>query len=126
MPVYNRFPVQRPSFEIEHELLAFVGIQLNILVDEIEHYHTHQPTLSRHREQIRLYLGLRRFDDEARAELEEFLREEGILQPAADTLRRLIVTQRQAARDHIYERIASLLSELFQAILDELTEACVP
>lgn len=141
--VYNRFPIQRPSFEIDHELLTFVGVQLDISVDEIEHYHTRQPTLSRHQEQIRAYLGLRRLNEEAQAELEEFLfeeacrleqmnallaraeeflREQSIVQPAEDTLRRLIVTQRQAAREHIYERITSLLSEPFQAVLDELLE----
>ncbi len=76
MRVYNRFPIQRPSFEIDHELLTFVGVQLDISVDEIEHYHTRQPTLSRHQEQIRAYLGLRRFDEKAQAELEEFLFEE--------------------------------------------------
>lgn len=57
MRVYNRFPIQRPSFEIDHELLTFVGVQLDISVDEIEHYHPRQPTLSRHQEQIRAYLG---------------------------------------------------------------------
>ena len=143
MRVYNRFPVQRPSFEIDHELLAFVGQQLDISAGEIVHYHTRQPTLSRHQEEIRLHLGLRRFDEETQAELEqflfeeacrlaqmnallaraeEFLREQGILQPAEDTLQRLIVTQQQAAREHIYERITGLLSEPFRAILDELLE----
>lgn len=141
--VYNRFPIQRPSFEIDHELLIFVGLQLDISAGEIEHYHTRQPTLSRHQEELRLYLGLRRFDEETQAELEqflfeeacrleqmnallaragEFLREQGILQPAEDTLQRLIVTQRQAAREHIYERITDLLSEPFRVILDELLE----
>lgn len=141
--VYNRFPIQRPSFEIDHELLIFVSLQLDISAGEIEHYHTRQPTLSRHQEELRLYLGLRRFDEETQAELEqflfeeacrleqmnallaragEFLREQGILQPAEDTLQRLIVTQRQAAREHIYERITDLLSEPFRVILDELLE----
>ena len=27
--VYNRFPIQRPNFEINHELLTFVGVQLD-------------------------------------------------------------------------------------------------
>ena len=143
MRVYNRFPIQRPTFEIDHELLTFVGLQLDISIDEIDHYQTRQPTLSRHQEQIRLYLGLSRFDEETQAELEqflfeeacrleqmnallaqaeEFIREQGILQPAEDTLQRLIVTQRQAAREHIYERITGLLSEPFRTILDELLE----
>ena len=30
MRVYNRFPIQRPTFEIDHELLTFVGLQLDI------------------------------------------------------------------------------------------------
>ena len=143
MRVYNRFPIQRPSFEIDHELLTFVGLQLDVSVGQIDPYHKRQPTLSRHQEQIRLYLRLSRFDEEKQAELEqflfeeacrleqmnallaraeEFLREQGILQPAEDTLQRLIVTQRQAAREHIYERITGLLAEPFRAILDELLE----
>jgi hypothetical protein len=119
MFVYNRLPIQRPSFEIDHELLTFVGLQLDISVDKIDHYYTRQPTLSRHQEQIHICLCIRRFDEEAQAELEqflfeeacrleqmkvllaraeEFLREQGVLQPAEDTLWRLIATQRQAAR----------------------------
>ncbi|MCB0026760.1 MAG: DUF4158 domain-containing protein, partial [Anaerolineales bacterium] len=143
MRVYNRFPTQRPDFELDHELLTFVGLQLDTSADQIDLYHTRQPTLSRHQEQLRLYLGLRRFDKDTQAELEqflfeetsrleqmnallaraqEFLREQRILQPAEDTLRRLITTQRQAAREHIYTQITARLSEPFRAQLDELLE----
>jgi pyoverdine/dityrosine biosynthesis protein Dit1 len=76
MRVYNRFPIQRPSFEIDHDLLLFVGLQLDVSAGQIDYYYTRQPTLSRHQEQIRLYLGLSRFGEETQNELEQFLFEE--------------------------------------------------
>ena len=52
-----------------------------------------------------------------------FLREANILFPADDTLRRLIITQRQAARAHIYERIGDALSPDLKQQLDDLLVA---
>ena len=52
-----------------------------------------------------------------------FLREANILFPADDTLRRLIITQRQLARDHIYERISNDLSSDLKQRLDDLLVA---
>jgi hypothetical protein len=50
----------------------------------------------------------------------QFLKESGILFPADDTLRRLIVTQKQAAREYIYVRVADSLSSVFKERLDEM------
>lgn len=53
----------------------------------------------------------------------QFLKESGILFPADDTLRRLIVRQRQAAREHIYSRVVDTLSSDFKEQLDGLLTA---
>lgn len=125
----NRFPAQQP-FEIDDELLTFVSLQLAIPASWIRLYTQRQSTLSGHQEQIRVYLGLRRFGEPELRELEQFLFEEGcrleqtgplltrakqflqeagILYPADDTLRRLIIRQRQLAREHIFARITGYL-----------------
>ena len=54
-----------------------------------------------------------------------FLREANILFPADDTLRRLIITQRQAARAHIYERISNGVPSDLKLRLDDLLVAAV-
>ncbi len=141
--LFNRFPSQRPHLEIDEELLTFVGLQLDISTQQIESYRTRQPTLSLHQEEIRLHLNRRRFDDQSQTELErflfeeacrleqtnalmarakQFLRDQSILQPAEHTLRRYIITQRQMAREHIYERVAESLSGPLRERLDDLLE----
>ncbi len=128
--LHNRFPTQQP-FEIDQELLTYAGMQTDIPITEIEDYVRRQPTLSEHQERIRVYLQLHRLDDDAMEVLEQFLFDEAcrlentgplmalakqflktnrILQPTDDMLRRLIVRQRQAARQHIFYRISESLS----------------
>ena len=79
---------------------------------------------------MRDYLGVRRFGEAELGTLEaylfdeacrlaqtgpllvqvkRFLKEQAILYPSDEVLRRLVVKQRHAARDHIYERIAQSL-----------------
>lgn len=53
----------------------------------------------------------------------QFLKQEGILFPADDTLRRLIVTQRQSAREHIFSRITNSLSLELRNKLDDFLVA---
>ena len=139
----HRFPAQQP-LEIIDELLTYVGIQLDISTENIESYQQRQPTIADQRLAVLDYLGLRRFGESEIKMLEEFLFEEacrleqtgpllvqakqflkeaGILFPADDTLRRLIVRQRQAAREHIYSRIAGTLSSDFKEQLDGLLTA---
>ena len=115
----NRFPTQQP-LEVVDELLTYVAIQLDISSDAIEIYRQWRQTIAEHRTAILDYLGLRRFGEEETQLLERFLfketsrleqtgpllvraktflKEQGILQPADDTLRRLIANQRQRARE---------------------------
>jgi hypothetical protein len=42
----NRFPAQRPTLEIEEEVLAFVSVQLDLPVHLIQTYAQYQSTLS--------------------------------------------------------------------------------
>jgi hypothetical protein len=136
----NRFPAQQP-FELDEELLTFVSIQLDLSTQLIQTYAQRQSTLSEHQEQIRTYLELRRFGEvevqlleqflfEEACRLEQtgplltrakqFLREAGILYPADDTLRRLIIAQRQQARNHIFVRLTDSLSADHREQLDAL------
>lgn len=126
------------------ELLTYVSVQLAIPAEAIELYQQRQQTMAEHRATILEYLGLRRFGEVEIKELEaflfteacrleqtgplmlqakQFLKDSGILFPADDTLRRLIISQRQAAREHIYKRVADSLSATFKDRLDELLVA---
>jgi TnpA family transposase len=136
----HRFPEQQP-LEIVDELLLYVGIQLDIPAEAIETYQQRQQTLAEHRSAILNYLELRRLGEyeiemlegflfEVACRLEQtgplmvqakqFLKEADILLPADSTLRRLIIRQRQAARLHIYSRVAETLSPAFKERLDGL------
>lgn len=139
----HRFPTEEP-FEVVPELLAYVSVQLNIPTEAIDTYRERRQTIAEHRTAIILYLGVNRFGDVSSRALERylfeeasrleqtgpllmqakrFLREANILFPADDTLRRLIITQRQAARAHIYERIGDALSPDLKQQLDDLLVA---
>lgn len=139
----NRFPVQQP-FEINEELLRYVSVQTGLSALLIRIYIKRQPTLSEHQEQIRTYLQLRRLgeaglvrlkqfllDESGRlvqtgpllVQAKQFLKEEGTLCPADDTLQRLIVKQRQLARQHIFERITNNLTHDLLEKLDGLLVA---
>jgi len=136
----NRFPNQEP-FEILEELLIYVSVQIDVPTDAIEIYKKRRPTIAEHRVAILEHLGLGRFDEKQTKMLEEFtfeeachleqtgplmvkvkrfLKEARILLPADYTLNRLIVTQRQAARDYIFDRITNNLSTDLQKKLDAL------
>lgn len=56
------------------------------------------------------------------AKAEQFLGEHKILCPAQDTLMRLLIRQREEARQHIYQRITAALSTDCQRNLDKLIE----
>ena len=122
----NRFPVQQP-FEILNDILSFVSIQLNIPSPAISDYAQRQPTISAHQENIRIYSRLQRlgkssldiveqfiFDKACQLEqtsalqanIEFYLKDQKILKPSDDTLQRLIVNNRQKARDVIFEKIS--------------------
>lgn len=58
----NRFPSQKP-FEIADEILSYVSIQLGIPSEHIGEYAQRRQTVDAHRERIRVYLGLSRYND---------------------------------------------------------------
>lgn len=112
----NYFPKQRP-FEIIDEILSFSAMQIGINKKEISAYVKHRQHISRHQEHIREYLRLKSFQisdhlcqfllEEAHrveqitlllSEAKRFLKNDKSLQPSDDTLERLIVTQREKAR----------------------------
>lgn len=142
--LFNRFPIQSPTFEVDQGLLTFVSIQLDLDVGLIEAYTSRQPTLSEHQERIRHYCQLVRFEDGGEEPLQAFIFEEacrleqtntlltrakqflsdrGILHPADYTLKRLIINQRQAARQHIFDKISDGLTPAFCIELDAMLVA---
>ena len=138
--VFNRFPNQIP-LEIQPQILTFAVLQLGIKTELIDAYQKRQQTLSEHQQQIRNYLRLASFDKIAIEQVseflfteaqriehtsillvktEQFLKEQRILQPARDTLERLIVKQRQKARQFIYDTMLIHLTEAQCKALDNL------
>jgi TnpA family transposase len=138
--LHHRLPSQEP-LEIIDELLMYVSVQLNIPTPAIEPYLQQTRTIITHQQVICDHLQLRRFgatevallevflfDEACRLEqtgpllvqAKTFLKENNILFPADDTLRRLIITKRQAAREHIYNRIANDLPVGLQEKLNTL------
>ncbi len=136
----NYFPAQQPM-EIEEDLLTYVALQLGIQKEEIERYQQRQPTITEHRQLVLTHLGLTRFEDAAKEPLESFLLEEAtrverigallqrakqfleetnVLFPSDYTLRRLIVKQRQAAREHVFSRVEQLITPSIKEQLDAL------
>ena len=141
--VFNRFSNQVP-LEIQPQIITFASLQLDIKAEFINDYHKRQQTISEHQQQIRDYLNLSVFDKiaiervneflfiEAQrtehtsvllAKTEQFLKEQRILQPASDTLERLIIAQRQKARRFIYDRILASLTEAQCKQLDDILKA---
>lgn len=138
--IAHRFPIRDP-FEIEPNLITYISLQLNITSDVIVSYGLRVQTKTEHRQLIIDYLNLSRFGGEQIVELEQFLLIEAqrieqvhallqrakqflhqrhILFPSDDTLERIIITQRQKARDHIYRKINEQLSVGVKANLDAL------
>jgi len=125
----NRFPSQ-DSFEVVDEILSYVSVQIGIPSKAINAYAQRRQTVDEHRERIREYLGVNRFGEAVGgivrrfvfqeacrletptailAKTEQFLREQRILKPSDDTLRRLIGNQREEAK-----RLRGLYRRMFQ------------
>lgn len=138
--VFNRFPNQIP-LEIQSQILSFAVLQLGLKIELINAYQKRQQTISEHQQQIRVYLNLASFNKVVIAQVsdflfvqaqriehtsillartEQFLREQSILQPSRYTLRRLIITQRQKAREFIYDKMLNYLTEAQCNALDNL------
>ncbi len=138
--LFNRFPTQDP-FEINDELLKFAATQVDVDAERIHEYAERQPTVSEHQARIREYLGLRTFGEQEAAELRkflfneacrleqtaalkaiarEFLKEQGVLLAGEYALGRIVIEQRQLAREHIFEKLAGTLTGEVSRQLDEL------
>ena len=138
--VFNHFPNQ-VQLEIQSQLLTFACLQFNYPHELFIIYQKRRQTIAEHQEQIRIYLQLAQFDKAAidqinsflfieaqrvehtsilLAKAESFLKEQQILQPARGTLERLIVTQRQKAREFIYAKMLASLTEVQCTNLDNL------
>jgi len=121
----NRFPAQKP-LEIAPDLLLFIENQLNEDSAIIQQYEKRQQTISEHRLKIRDYLKKRDFTElETRlvkdfifeeacrlarvdalfCQAKEFLREQGILEPASRLLLQITKEQRKLAQQHIFGKI---------------------
>ncbi len=140
--LHHRFPAQQP-LEIDDEIVTYVSVQLDIPASLMAAYQEQRRTVVNHQQELRIYLGVRRFgeaelgvletylfDEACRLEqtgpllnqAKRFLNEQSILYPSDEVLRRLVVKQRQAARDHIYERIVNSLIQETVEKLDDLLE----
>lgn len=73
--LHNRLAKQSP-FEVIGNLLAYVSVQLELEQKLIDEYCKRQPTLSEYQERIRLYLGLRRFNEIEDHIIEQYLFEQ--------------------------------------------------
>lgn len=140
--LYNRFPIQQP-LEIITELLTFVSLQLKIASDVVQQYSHRETTIWEHQDQIRNFLKLTKFGEAEIATIEryifdqscqleqthallaclrDFLRQQKIIEPSESTLKRLIQQERQKARDSIFEKIDSLLSDEQKQNIDALLQ----
>lgn len=138
--LFNRFPTQVP-FELVGDLVSYVSLQLDIDSHRIEAYSKRQATVAQHRQRILHYLGLRSFHEEGGSQLEEYLYQEALqieptdsllvkavtflktnhtLNPAEDTLRRLLYDQRKKARRYIFARLDAQLPTPLKERLDLL------
>jgi hypothetical protein len=138
----NRFPQQEP-FEVIEELLVYISVQLELPTTLIVAYQQRRQTVSEHQQRIMDYLHVRRFSEHDSGHLErfifeeacrleqtaalqarvkEFLKTQGSLQPADSTLTRLIIEQRQRAREFIYDQIATALPTDMASVLEGLLE----
>jgi TnpA family transposase len=138
--LFHRLPLQEP-LEIIDELLTYVSLQVNIPDTALAPYLQQPRTILTQQQAICAYLDVRRYGEAEVALLDTFLfaeacrleqtgpllvqakaflKENNILLPADSTLRRLIGTQRQAAREHIYGRIARQLPTRLREQLEGL------
>jgi len=132
----NRFPAQQP-FELIDELLTFVGVHLAVpdhplpapAADHLRApatYHRIPPAHSLRGDRGKASGGLRlrgivlpRQTAALEARVQEFLKEQKILQPADSTVARIIGEQRKLAREHIFEKIAAGVPTELAKTLDD-------
>ncbi|HKZ36395.1 MAG TPA: Tn3 family transposase, partial [Chryseolinea sp.] len=141
--LFNQFPAEVP-FEPIEELVAYIGLQLDIAHSLIDQYKKRQQTIAEHRKRIQEYLNFKPFHPEGVELLNDFLYKEAlqieptdsllvkathflranhILNPAEDTLRRTIYEQRKKARSYIFKTINAQLSPALKERLDSLLQS---
>ncbi|NRA87925.1 MAG: Tn3 family transposase [Rhizobiales bacterium] len=138
----NRFPDTNP-LEVIDDVLSYVSVQLSIEERHIYQHGNRQPTVAAHQDAIRHYLSLRSFNTATTevetylfkeayhleqsaaltSQLKNFLRTNSILEPAQDTMSRLIQTQREAARVAIYDKITREITNDTRHRLDGLLDS---
>jgi len=140
--LFNRLPPQE-AFEVVDELLIYISIQVELAPSLITDYQQRRQTIAEHQQLIMAYLRLRRFGEQDMAMLQQFifeqacrleqtvalqvrvkdfLRAQRILQPAPWTVNRLIMEQRQQARELIYTRVTHSLTNETMTALDQLLD----
>lgn len=138
--LFNHFPAQVP-FEPLDDIVTYLSLQLDIPADVIAQYQKRRQTIAEHRRHIQDYLQLKPFHpegvpllagflyqealqieptDSLLVKATAFLRDHHILNPAQDTLRRLIYEQRKKARTAIFAAIDAQLSADLKQRLDAL------
>ena len=138
--LFNHFPAQVP-FEPLDDIVTYLSLQLDIPADVIAQYQKRRQTIAEHRRHIQEYLQLKPFHpegvpllagflyqealqieptDSLLVKATAFLRDHHILNPAQDTLRRLIYEQRKKARTAIFAAIDAQLSADLKQRLDAL------
>jgi TnpA family transposase len=140
--LFNQFPAQVP-FEPMEDLVTYMSFQLDISPGLIEQYKNRRQTIAEHRKRLQVYLNLKSFHPDGIKLLDDFLykealqieptdsllvkathflRDNHILNPAEDTLRRTIYEQRKKARSYIFETINAQLSPALKERLDSLLQ----
>jgi hypothetical protein len=130
-------------FEPIEDLVIYMSLQLDIAPGLIEQYKDRRQTIAEHRKYIQEYLHLKPFHPEGVELLNDFLykealqieptdsllvkathflRDNHILNPAEDTLRRTIYEQRKKASSYIFETINAQLSPALKERLDSLLQ----
>lgn len=140
--LYHRLPKMDPLERVDG-IVRYVAAQLKLSEEHLDQYQQKRSTLLNHRREVLAYLGIRPFDDEKGTQLagflfeesfridqtsglleraESFLREQKVLLPSQWALGRLVSEQRVLAREKLYEKISSGLSDGNCKTLDQMLE----
>lgn len=140
MKILNRFPQQEP-LEIIEDILSFASLQIGISVNKISEYQKRRPTLSEHQKRLLNLLQFKKFETVDTLQIKEFifqesmrfdqpslllnrvqqfLKENHILQPGESILKRLISKQKEISKQFIFSKIKGMISDKAREFLDTL------
>ena len=138
----HRFPRMDP-FERVDGIARYVSTRLQLPEDLLEKYQLRRSTLASHRKEVLEYLEFQNFDQEQECQLASFLFEESfridqisallnkaetflrsgkVLIPSQSKLSRMASEQRVLARENLYAKISSGLSDGDCETLDQMLE----